>query len=709
VVALLDVCDLRVEFRSRGTRVVAVSEVSLAVGAGESVGVVGESGCGKSTTGLAIMRLLPSNGRITGGAIRLEGRDLSSLSEREMESVRGDEVALIPQNPMTSLNPTKTIGEQIAEAVRLHRDASRKEALERTLEVLGLVHMPRPAERLDQYAHELSGGLRQRVMIAMALACEPKVLIADEPTTALDVTIQAQILDLIDELRERLRMGVVLITHDMGVIAGRTDRVVVMYAGKVVERARTTSLFRDMRHPYADALLAAVPKLDSPRTSRLLSIPGLPPDLSRVHDNCRFNPRCRFASEECRSTEPPMSAIDDGDAPSGHEFACFHPINESTRASLPGPVTGGVDATASTKGAPVNRIGGSEMLAVDHLVKEFPVLQGSLVRRKVGTVKAVSDVSFQVSAGEAFGLVGESGCGKTTIGWLSVALERPSSGTIRIDGREIQGLKRGELRALRREVQLMFQDPYSSLDPRMRVGEIVREPLRAQGAGSAAEQRARVEEVLGEVGLSREAASRYPHEFSGGQRQRIGLARALALRPKLIVADEPVSALDVSIQAQILNLMKDLQERHGLTFVLISHDLAVVRYMVDTIAVMYLGKLVELGPADEVYERPAHPYTRGLLDAVPEPDPELARERLTRETIRGELPSSVDPPSGCRFRTRCPRATDQCAVEEPLMRQFASDHFAACHFPHETPVSLATTHHAAGARVNQTEGAIRVQ
>ena len=404
-----------------------------------------------------------------------------------------------------------------------------------------------------------------------------------------------------------------------------------------------------------------------------------------------------------------MSAIDDGDAPSGHEFACFHPINESTRASLPGPVTGGVDATASTKGAPVNRIGGSEMLAVDHLVKEFPVLQGSLVRRKVGTVKAVSDVSFQVSAGEAFGLVGESGCGKTTIGWLSVALERPSSGTIRIDGREIQGLKRGELRALRREVQLMFQDPYSSLDPRMRVGEIVREPLRAQGAGSAAEQRARVEEVLGEVGLSREAASRYPHEFSGGQRQRIGLARALALRPKLIVADEPVSALDVSIQAQILNLMKDLQERHGLTFVLISHDLAVVRYMVDTIAVMYLGKLVELGPADEVYERPAHPYTRGLLDAVPEPDPELARERLTRETIRGELPSSVDPPSGCRFRTRCPRATDQCAVEEPLMRQFASDHFAACHFPHETPVSLATTHHAAGARVNQTEGAIRVQ
>ncbi len=694
--AVLELNDLRTEFHMRSGSVVAVDGVSLTVDQGESVGIVGESGCGKSTTGLSIMRLLPSNGHVSGGNVVLNGRDLAKLSEKEMRRVRGNEVAMIPQDPMTSLNPTMTIGRQISEAVRLHRDASKEQARARALEVLQLVDMPRPAERLGQYPHELSGGLRQRVMIAMALACDPTLLIADEPTTALDVTIQAQILDLIDDLRERLRMAVILITHDMGVIAGRTDRVVVMYAGKVAEEATTETLFAKMGHPYTDALLASVPKLDSHTGDRLISIPGLPPDLSKKHTNCRFNPRCQYATDICREQEPPLAEVADpalnGDGP--HRFACFHPVHVEHR-----PVAVQVRSTAEIESAIAARQsqleGLPELLGVDHLVKEFPVMKGGIFRRKVGTVKAVSDVSFSIRKGEVFGLVGESGCGKTTVGRLVVALEKANGGKLRFEGREIQDLTGQRLRRVRRDVQLMFQDPYASLDPRMRVGSIVREPLKVQRIGSATDQRRRVGQLMDEVGLSRTAVDRYPHEFSGGQRQRIGLARALALEPKLIVADEPVSALDVSIQAQILNLMKDLQTRHGLTLVLISHDLAVVRYMADTIGVMYLGRLVEMGPAHEVYEHPAHHYTRGLLDAVPEADPVKSRLKVAATGVRGELPSAVDPPSGCRFRTRCPRAEEKCAEEVPPLVSFGNGHMAACHFPLETPVSITPSATAA--------------
>jgi peptide/nickel transport system ATP-binding protein len=695
---VLEVSDLRTEFRLRHGSVVAVDGVSFQVEEGECLGVVGESGCGKSTTGFSIMRLLPGNGHVTGGSIRLLGRDLAGLDEREMQRVRGNEVALIPQDPLTSLNPTMTIGRQISEAVRLHRSVSKQEARQRALDVLTMVEMPRPAERLGQYPHELSGGLRQRVMIAMGLACEPKLLIADEPTTALDVTIQAQILDLIDELRERLRMAVVLITHDMGVIAGRTDRVAVMYAGKIAEEATTRRLFRDMRHPYSEALLSSVPKLDQSPDERLLSIPGLPPDLSRPITNCRFAPRCRYATDICRQEDPPMLPVTDQVDPGEvHRFACFHPVDH---AGTPVPVTISPVAGAG-EGVPASvrstdGVEPPEILRVEHLVKEFPVMAGSVIRHQIGTVKAVSDISFTIRRGETFGLVGESGCGKTTVGRLLVALERPVSGTIRFEGDEVNRLTGAALRHRRRDLQLMFQDPYASLDPRMRVGSIVREPLKVQRVGSGSEQRDRVQQLLKEVGLSPEAVARYPHEFSGGQRQRIGLARALALDPKLIVADEPVSALDVSIQAQILNLMKDLQDRHGLTFVMISHDLAVVRYMADNIGVMYLGKLVEVGPAAEVYERPAHPYTRGLLDAVPVAEEGAHRRTPGQTAVRGELPSAVDPPSGCRFRTRCPRAEARCAAEEPALTDFGGGHVAACHFPLQTPVQLVGS---AGAAV----------
>jgi peptide/nickel transport system ATP-binding protein len=672
----------------RTASVVAVDGVSFEVNQGECVGIVGESGCGKSTTGFSIMRLLPGNGHLTDGRILLNGRDLAGLSEKEMRQVRGDEVALIPQDPLTSLNPTTTIGRQISESVKLHRGVNAKQARARALEVLTLVEMPRPAERLDQYPHELSGGLRQRVMIAMALACEPKLLIADEPTTALDVTIQAQILDLIDDLRERLHMAVVLITHDMGVIAGRTDRVVVMYAGKVTEEARTSELFEDMRHPYAEALLASVPKLDQHAGERLLSIAGLPPDLSKEHTNCRFHPRCQYATDQCRAEEPPL--INVTSSGSDHRYACFHPVQHDHAVAVsvraPDPAEGLARESALNARPPI--------LVVDHLVKEFPVLSGMVIRHAVGNVHAVSDISFTVRQGETFGLVGESGCGKTTVGRLVVGLERPVSGSIRFKEDELVNLSGQELRRYRRNLQLMFQDPYASLDPRMRVGTILREPLKVQKMGSSAEQKDRVADLMKEVGLSPDAIERYPHEFSGGQRQRIGLARALALNPELIVADEPVSALDVSIQAQILNLMKDLQSKHGLSYIMISHDLAVVRYMADTIGVMYLGKLVEIGPSAQVLSSPVHHYTQGLLDAVPRADVAAARRRQGEVAVRGELPSAVDPPSGCRFRTRCPAAEQLCAEQEPILEEFGQGHMAACHFPLRTPVRLATANAA---------------
>ena len=667
--SLLSVNNLKVQFSSRKSFVTAVDDFSLTINPGECVGLVGESGCGKTTTGLAIMRLLPNNGHIAGGTIELDGVNLATLSEKEMQSQRGNAVALIPQDPMSSLNPTMKIGRQIGEGLRIHNGASEADARKRALEVLEMVDMPRPAERLDQYPFELSGGLRQRVIIAMGLVCNPKLLIADEPTTALDVTIQAQILDLIDNLRTELNMGVLLITHDMGVIAGRSDRVVVMYAGKRAEQASTMSLFHDMRHPYTQALLASMPNLENASKHELASIAGLPPDLSKEIVGCRFAPRCAFATDQCRTSEPTLTTNDDG------AYACFNPV-DGPAAVVVRPREALTSLAAGAK----------ELLRVEGLAKEFPIKAG-FIRHKVGAISAVSNVSFSIREGETFGLVGESGCGKTTIGRMVVGLDGPTGGEVYFDGKLVSAKRHKPTRADRRERQMMFQDPYSSLNPRMKVAQILAEPLRIQRQGSRAEQRTRVEELLRVVGLERMAADRYPHEFSGGQRQRIGLARALALNPRLIVADEPVSALDVSIQAQILNLMKDLQKSHNLSYVFVSHDLAVVYYMADTIGVMYLGKIVEIGDAESVFRSPAHPYTQGLLDAVPVPEPTEARARRGRQ-VTGELPSPMNPPSGCRFRTRCPRAQDVCANEEPPFASYGATQEAACHFPLKTPVTL---------------------
>jgi oligopeptide/dipeptide ABC transporter ATP-binding protein len=676
---VLHISDLSTHIQLTKSVIHAVGNVDLTIEPGEALGLVGESGCGKSMTGLSIMGLLPPGGAIVSGSIKLDGRELVGLSDAELRTIRGNDVAMIFQDPLTSLDPTKTIGYQVAEPVRLHKGASKAAARARATEVLGLVGLPRPAERLGDYPHQLSGGLRQRVMIAMALSCEPKLLIADEPTTALDVTIQAQILALLHDLKDRLGMAMLLITHDMGVIAGHADRVQVMYAGRMVEAAETGNLFRHMRHPYTRALLASIPQLNSSSTQRLFSISGLPPDLARPPVGCRFAPRCSRASDKCRSQEPPLAGENEE-----HRFACWHPVDGPAGAqAADGRAADGHPAVAGPAGRRLENgqaPPGTPLLEVRDLVKEFPVTAGAILQRRVASVHAVSNVSFTVSAGETFGLVGESGCGKTTIGRVVVALERPDSGAVLLGGQDVSALSGGELRRQRRDLQLMFQDPYSSLDPRMRVGSIIREPLTIQRVGSRRDQEQRVFELLDEVGLPRHAVERYPHEFSGGQRQRIGLARALTLSPKVIVADEPVSALDVSIRAQVLNLMKRLQADHGLTYIVISHDLAVVKYMADRIGVMYLGKLVEMGSADDIYQRAAHPYTAGLIAAIPVPDPEVARAR-NEAGITGELPSPISPPSGCRFRTRCPFAQDLCAEEEPQLRSFRPGHIAACHFP----------------------------
>jgi len=753
---VLDIENLSTHIKLTSSVVQAVGNIDMRVEAGETLGIVGESGCGKSMTGLSIMGLLPPGGSIVGGSIKLDGRELVGLKQEEMRRVRGNEIAMIFQDPLTSLDPTKTIGYQVAEPVLLHRGASKAEARHRAVEVLNLVGLPRPKERLEDYPHQLSGGLRQRVMIAMALANEPKLLIADEPTTALDVTIQAQILDLLRDLKERLGMAMMLITHDMGVIAGHADRVNVMYAGRVVETAEVNPLFAEMHHPYTQALLASIPQLDQDASKALHAIPGLPPDLAHPPQGCRFAARCGRATDKCRTDEPSLSG-----KTYEHRFSCWHPVDgplvlaaigeggpdaasmglvssdaESvaeaarpagkagyapefvadvplgdTAADQDVPqtvakaeksqevqgeevivVAAGLEVTADgrievterrVEVAATNGDGAAPLLQITNLVKEFPITSGVL-QRKVGAVHAVSDVSFSVPTGTTFGLVGESGCGKTTIGKVIVALEKPNSGSVTLGDVDVSKLSGGELRRKRRDLQLMFQDPHSSLDPRMRVGAIIGEPLAIQHMGSKRAQQDRVFELLGEVGLPRNAVERYPHEFSGGQRQRIGLARALTLNPRLIVADEPVSALDVSIRAQVLNLMKRLQASHGLTYVVISHDLAVVKYMAQRIGVMYLGKLVELGSAQDIYERAAHPYTAGLIATIPAPKPSLERAKKG-VAIRGELPSPVNPPSGCRFRTRCQFAQEICAAEEPLLRSFGPGHVAACHFPLQTP------------------------
>ena len=702
---VLQITDLHTEIRRNGMTVRAVDGVSLTVGAGECLGLVGESGCGKTMTARSVMRLLPAGGAITAGSVVLAGTELTALAERDMQSIRGNDVGMVFQDPSLCLDPTMPVGRQIAESVVVHKGAGRRAAAERAVEMLSLVRIAEPERVAGEYPHQLSGGMRQRAMIAAALACEPRLLIADEPTTALDVTTQRDILELIGDLRAELGMAVILVTHDLGVIAGRTERVAVMYGGRIIEQAATGEVFAGPRHPYTEALFDALPEMTD-RPSRgnrgLYSIPGRPPDLVSLSPGCSFAPRCRHARDWCASHEPAL----DGDHP-GHTYACFFPVGSPGSAAGAGDAGDGgpvsVWAASQTRPAgrrpvpPAEPVTASEpLLRVSALVKDYPVTSGVLGRRPL-SVSAVADVSFELLAGQTFGLVGESGSGKTTIARLLVGLERADAGSIAFGGADLASMSARQSRQSRSGIQLMFQDAFASLDPRMRVRSILSEPLAIQKTVRRRGYRRQVARILDEVGLPPDAAGRYPREFSGGQRQRLALARALIVRPALIVADEPVSALDVSVQAQILNLMRKLQRQYGLSYLFISHDLSVIRYMADTIGVMYFGKLVETGPTEDVCATPGHPYTAGLIAAIPAvTGPPVLRPTVMSPGATGEAPlggpagpavpqaaeAPTRPPSGCRFRTRCPLAQQICAQEEPPLRPHAAaGQLVACHFP----------------------------
>jgi peptide/nickel transport system ATP-binding protein len=674
---VLSVRDLEVEIDTPNGTVRPVDGVTFSVRAGETLGIVGESGSGKTMTAMSVLQLLPPGGAIVGGSIEFDGRELTTMGASELRRLRGNDIGMVFQDPMTSLNPTRTIGSQLREAYLIHhRGASAKVANARAEEVLSLVRMPRPKERLRDFPHQLSGGMRQRAMIAIALVCEPRLLIADEPTTALDVSIQAQILELLDDLKTRLGMGVILVTHDLGVIAGHADRVAVMYGGRVVEEAPTRALFADPRHRYTQALFESMPTMDLDARRALASIPGLPPQLIDLTPMCRFAARCRFATDECRTEDPAAVEV----AP-GHTHSCFHPRDAGELAPDDRDFVVLSDEAISRGGT------GNALVSLRAIEKQFRIKSPAAFKpRRI--LHAVSGVTLDVNEGETLGIVGESGSGKTTVGRMLVGLETPTSGAVTLNGDDISSLSQAEWRKRRGDLQIMFQDSSAALDPRMTVADLIAEPLAAQHIGNARERREKVLELLDAVGLPRSAAERRAHEFSGGQRQRIAMARALVLRPKVIVADEPVSALDVSIQAQILNLMRSLQVSYSLTYVVISHDLSLLKYMADRIGVMYLGKLVELGPSAEVYSAPRHPYTAGLIAAIPTPDP--SRDKTKSSTgLSGEIASAIDPPSGCRFRTRCPLATELCAREEPVLDLRDGPHAVACHSPLSAESAIA--------------------
>ena len=667
---LLQIKDLHTDIEIRSGVVRALSGVDLHVNPGETLGIVGESGSGKTMTALSLMGLLPQGGKVSSGSIILDGQDLTQLPLKEKRKLRGTKVGMIFQDPLTSLNPTMKIGLQVCEPLRVHEKLSKKEALARAVEILKRVGMPRPEVVINNYPHQLSGGMRQRVMIAMALVCKPRILIADEPTTALDVTTQMQILDLIDELRDEYKMGVILITHDLGVVAGHTDRVAVMYAGRIVETAPTKTLFTEPKHRYTSSLMAALPERALAAGTKLFSIPGAPPSLTNLPVGCRFAARCLWATDECRAGYPDLSGDEN------HTFSCFHPVQEGDES--PAVLQAKLDPNKAQDAAnSTPQISHEVLLDVKEASREYESAGSGFFKRDKGVVSAVDRVSITVEKGETYGLVGESGCGKSTVGRLIAGLEPPSGGAIELDGRDLATLKGRDAVRIHRDVQMMFQDSYAAMDPRMRIDQILAEPMSIQKTGNARQIAERIMEILEQVGLTEEILDRYPHEFSGGQLQRIGFARSLTLAPDLIVADEPVSALDVSVQAQVLNLMKDLQQELGLSYLFISHDLAVVQYMADRIGVMYLGRIVEEGPAHEVVKNPKHPYTKALIDSIPVPDPEFKHDESAIK-LTGEPPSAVNPPEGCRFRPRCPFAGEECKVQPMLTDE---THRVACHHP----------------------------
>ncbi len=662
--ALLRVTGLQTLIYGRAEPLRVVDGVSFEIAAGETYALVGESGCGKSMTALSIMRLLPDAATIAGGVVELAGTNLLALPEQQMRDVRGRRVAMIFQEPGLSLNPVMTVGAQIAEAVRSHTDLAGAAVQARVLELLEAVRMPDARRRMTEYPFQMSGGMKQRVMIAIALACDPELLIADEPTTALDVTVQAQVVDLLRELQRTRNMAMLLITHDLGVVAQMAQQVAVMYAGEIIESAPVDAFFAGPAHPYARKLFESLPDRAG-RGRALAAIRGTVPPLNRQFSGCRFVERCDQALAHCADRIPQWDKVREQ-----HHVKC-HLYTEG-RSSAPMAA-----AQTETAAEPDTRsASGAALLQVADLQVHFPIHAG-LLRRVTGQVRAVDGVSLEIAAGRTLGLVGESGCGKTTVGKGLLRLVEPTGGSVTFDGADFLALDRAALRGQRRHAQIIFQDPYASLNPRVRIGDALEEGMLALGVGGdAMERQSYIDALLAEVGLEPAIKSRYPHEFSGGQRQRIAIARALSVEPQLIVCDEPTSALDVSVQAQILNLLKRLQRDKGLAYLFISHNMSVIEYMADEVAVMYLGRVVERGAVEEVLRAPKHPYTQALLSAVPVADPQAERPVIRLE---GDLPSPVHPPQGCHFHPRCAAALPRCSSEFLDARTFSASHAARCH------------------------------
>lgn len=672
---LLRVHDLKTYFHTKEGPAKAVDGVSFEIDAGETVALVGESGCGKSITALSIIQLVPRPaGYHPSGVIEFLGQDLMQLPEAEKRKLRGSAISMIFQEPMTALNPVLTVGYQLMEPLLRHQGLTQAEAERKAIDLLGQVHIPDPAQRFREYPHQLSGGMKQRVMIAMAMACEPRLLIADEPTTALDVTIQAQILDLMKELQRKKGTAILLITHDLGVVAETTDRVAIMYAGRIVEMAPRERLLANPAHPYTVKLLQSLPSGDQ-RERALQTIEGRVPSPQRYPDGCRFADRCHVVQAACRTVDPVLLPIE-----TNHTAACIL-YDEQRQQRKIAPIE--VRTAESSRPRALDQSPGQPFIRLEGLKVHFPIRKG-IFKRVVGHVKAVDGVDMEIRKGQTLALVGESGCGKSTLGKALLQLIRPTAGRVVVAGEDLSSLDRAALRPYRRMLQVIFQDPYSSLNQRMMIGEIVMEGMAAHGIGrSRAEREARVKDILAQVGLGPEVMYRYPHEFSGGQRQRIGIARCLAVEPEFIVCDEATSALDVSVQAQILNLLEKLQADLGLTYLFITHNLGVVEYLADEVAVMYLGRIVEKGKIEEVFRNPRHPYTQALLSAIPRLDPATGVEKIR---LSGDVPSPINPPSGCHFHPRCPRVMPRCREQYPPAYGQSETHTVSC-FLYDSAVS----------------------